>query len=292
MKHAGTAGLGAGAVKAIVAHNPAHVYFTGRNSKRANELIASIRKELPSAALTFLACDQTKLSSVSDCAKSFLSQAIRLDVLMCNAGVMALEPGTTEDGYEQSFQINHLSHALLTKLLLPLLRKTAAEPNSDVRIVNLSSIAYEQAPSCGIEFSTLRTTQSSLGMPLLPGHKWSRYGQSKLANMLYADALAKQYPEITSVSIHPGVIRTDLFNSIDFLTALPVLVINIGNWTPVEEGCYNQVWAATCDKSALKSGEYYVPLCTVGKRTTRQAKDAKLVDELWTWTQKALESFD
>lgn len=203
---------------------------------------------------------------------------------MLNAGIMAVDPGVSADGYEIQFATNHLGHALLVNLVMPLLQHTAKQPDGDVRVVNMTSIAYEQAPRQGIDFDTLKTDQSNLGMMMM--HKWARYGQSKLAQMLYTDELARHYPEITWVSIHPGVILTDLFANVDFMTKLPVLLINLGRTTPVEQGFHNQVWAATCDKKKLRNGAYYEPIGTLGKRSTKQSKDEKLAKRLWDWTQQ------
>ena len=288
----GTAGLGAGAIEALAEHNPAHIYFTGRNEKAADDLIAKIRSKSSSKIdTTFIPCDQTSLFSVRAAADKFLALSNRLDVLMCNAGVMAIDAGTTKDGYEVQFGINHVAHGLLTKRLLPTMLHTAQQPGADVRIVNMSSYAYHLAPSSGIDFNTLKTPQSSLG-GWIPGPRWSRYGQSKLANMLYADELAKRYPQITSVSVHPGYVFTSLYDNVPFFAKLGALVSSIGNTIPVEEGHYTQVWASTCAKSDLVNGEYYVPVVGVaGKRDTRASQDKQLAEKLWQWTEKELAAF-
>ena len=205
----------------MAAHNAAHIFFTGRNTRKANDLIAKVRQSLPTTRLTFIECDLTSFASVKTAAERFLSSSARLDVLMCNAGIMAIDPSTTKDGYEIQFQVNHLSHALLIELLLPTLRKTAS--SSDVRIINLSSVGYRLAPRQGIDFATLRTSQAKLGT-MIPGPKWCRYGQSKLANLLYPAQLAAHHPELLSVSVHPAIILTDLFTNVSFATKLPVLL--------------------------------------------------------------------
>jgi len=105
---------------------------------------------------------------------------------------VAKPPALSEDGYEIQFAVNHLAHALIIKTLLPALLKSASKPNSDVRIVNLTSAAWRGAPSGGIRFASLNTTQ-----PGFIGH-WFRYSQSKLANIVYASELARRYPEITT----------------------------------------------------------------------------------------------
>ncbi|MCJ1418822.1 hypothetical protein MMC32_005173 [Xylographa parallela] len=288
----GTAGLGAGCVETLAQHGPAHIYFTGRSTAKADALIRKVHNKNANANVTFLECDLTSFASVQAVAKRFLATSSRLDVLVCNAGIMAVDAGTSKDGYEIQFQVNHLAHALLIKMLLPLMLQTADRPDADVRIVNLASIAYQQAPKIGIDFSSLKSNQASLGPALIPGRKWSRYGQSKLANLLYVQELAKRYPRILSVAVHPGIVMTDLFANVSFGARLPALISSIGKTTPLEQGPYNQLWAATSPRGGIKNGEYYEPTGIVGKRTTTQAKDVRLAEKLWDWTQEALAGYE
>ena len=192
---------------------------------------------------------------------------------------MAVPPGLTKDGYEIQFGTNHVGHALLTKLLLPTLLRTAETPNSDVRIVNLSSLGYRVVPSGGIHFQDLRTTQENLG----PASVWVRYGQSKLANILYAKELARRYPSITSVSVHPGVALTDIVTKLSFFKRWLVYVTNLGNVKTPREVAKNQLWAATGEKGELENGGFYEPIAVVGGQT-KYSKSEKLAWELWVWT--------
>jgi NAD(P)-dependent dehydrogenase (short-subunit alcohol dehydrogenase family) len=251
---------------------------------------AQLRIESPNAKFTFIECDLASLASVAKAADKFLAEAARLDVLMCNAGVMALNPGLSKDGYEIQFATNHLGHALLTKRLLPLMLRTAEEPNSDVRIINLTSVAYKTTPSNGIDIDTLKTSQAKMG-PVFPPRKWVRYGQSKLANLLYAQELARRYPGITSVSVHPGYVRTDLFASTTFFDRIPVYVMGAGQWLSVAEGPYNQTWAATTKKENLENGGYYEPVAKKGKLATKHSTDRELAERLWEWTEAELKDY-
>ncbi|KND91982.1 putative oxidoreductase [Tolypocladium ophioglossoides CBS 100239] len=289
-----TAGLGLQTVENLAAHSPAHICFIARNATKATSIIQRLREKHADLSISFIRCDMASLSSVQAAARDFLASddhgQRRLDVLVCNSGIMCVDAAVTEDGYQIEWQTNHLGHALLIKLLLPLLRETAAGGN-DVRIVNLTSQAYKQAPHGGIDFATLNTPQDTLGNFLVPGHRWSRYGQSKLANMLYADVLAREYPDILTVSVHPGYIFTDIFNGVPFFTKLPVFFIAQGQTLKVEEGAHSQLWAATAPRDKIKSGTYYEPVGVAAKRTTGNANDEKLAGELWEWTQKALKDF-
>lgn len=287
----GTAGLGAGSITELAKHSPSHIFFSGRNQSNADELMARIHKTSPSVPLTFIKCDISSFASVKAAAETFKAKADRLDILMLNAGIMATPPGVSEDGYEIQFATNHLGHALLVKLLLPTLLSTASQPTSDVRIINLTSIAYKQAPSQGIDFATLKSPQASLG-GMIPGPRWSRYGQSKLAQLLYTRQLAQHYSSILCVAVHPGVVMTGLFEGLPFWTALPVRVINLGRETPVEQGHWQQCWAATCERGALKSGGYYEPIGREVTPATRQARDEELAERLWRWTEEQLDGWE
>ena len=219
-------------------------------------------------------------------AKQFTSSSQRLDVLMCNAGIMAVPPALTKDGYEIQFGTNHVGHALLIKLLLPTLTRSAETPGADVRIVSLTSQGYRGNPTGGIIFEKLRTTQADIGV----GGDWRRYGQSKLANILYATELARRYPNITSVSIHPGVVATGLVGNLSFMNKALVYVTNIGKVQVATDGASNQLWAATGKKEDIANGAYYEPVGTLGY-LSKNAKSEKLAGELWEWTQKELEVY-
>jgi NAD(P)-dependent dehydrogenase (short-subunit alcohol dehydrogenase family) len=243
--------------------------------------------------ITYLEMDLTRLASVQACASQFLMLSGRLDVLMCNAGIMAVDPAVTEDGYELQFQVNHLGHALLIKRLLPLLNATADQPGADVRIINMASLAYMQAPRQGIDFETLQTDQAYLGSRWISSlAKWTRYGEAKLANLLYPIELAKRYPKILSVSVHPGIIMTGLFDGVSFFSKLPVLLASTGSRTSVEEGPYQQLWAATADRSSIQNGAYYEPTGVLVNKKTKAARDDALARKLWDWSQEQLKDFN
>jgi NAD(P)-dependent dehydrogenase (short-subunit alcohol dehydrogenase family) len=200
---------------------------------------------------------------------------------------MAMPYSLTKEGYEIQFGTNHIGHALLTKLLLPTLLKTAEQPGSDVRIVNLTSMGHYLAPPQGIIWD-----QAALEKI----RTWARYGQSKLANILFTKELAQRYPQITSVSIHPGVIITDLYTSfaggffLKWATWFYSLLTPIlpGHYKDTKGGSLNQTWAAVVDKNALKNGEFYIPVGTLSGGSAK-ARDVGLAKKLWEWTEAELQ---
>lgn len=286
----GTAGLGASTIEILAEKGPAHIFFTGRNERAAEAIISRLKRAAPKVPVTFIKNDISSLQSTQEAANAFKAASDRLDILMLNAGIMAVPAATSVDGYETHFATNHMGHALLIKLLLPTMQRTAKIPGADVRLVNLSSLAYETAPSQGIDFDTLKSEQARLGIPFMA--KWVRYGQSKLANLLYVQQLAQHYPEITSVAIHPGVIRTGLIENLGFVDRITMSLKFAGQFTPVEKGSWNQCWAAIVGKSELENGGYYAPIGKLTVPTTKAGNDAELSKKLWEWTQKELASYE
>ncbi|PKX98384.1 oxidoreductase, short-chain dehydrogenase/reductase family [Aspergillus novofumigatus IBT 16806] len=184
---------------------------------------------------------------------------------------MAQPPSLTKDGYEVQFGTNHLGHALLIRKCLPLLQRTAEQQEqSDARIILLTSLGFRGHPSGGIVFSDLKTVQHFHAFGLGP---WIRYGQSKLANILYARELARRYPAITCVSIHPGVVSTGLVENQTWGNRAFIYVTTIG-----------KLWAATVRKEELVNGGFYEPVGVLGK-LYRAAGDDALAGRLWEWTE-------
>ena len=140
-------------------------------------------------------------------------------------------------------------------------------------------------PTGGIVFPQLRSPQN---ITILG--RWLRYGQSKLANVVYASELAKRYPDITTLAIHPGLVWTDLVNNLGFFDRCLVWMTTLGQLIPSHEGAYNPVWAATAKTKDIQSGGFYEPVGKLGEQS-KESTDPKLGEELWEWTQKALEGY-
>lgn len=283
----GTAGLGKESILQLAKHNPERIFFTGRNQKSAAKVIEDIKATVDGGpTIDFIECDLASLASTAAAAKKITAQTSRLDILLCNAGIMGTPPGLTTDGYEIQFGTNHLGHALLIKLLLPTMLQTAERPGADVRIVSNTSVGFKGHPRNGIDFPNLRTTQET---PLI-GH-WIRYGQSKLANILYASEIARRHPQITSTSVHPGVINTGLVSDLGLLNRAFVWVTTWGKMVPLEEGAKNQLWCATVEKGNITNGGFYEPVGIPGEHD-KLSNDAKLAAELWEWTQTELAGYN
>jgi NAD(P)-dependent dehydrogenase (short-subunit alcohol dehydrogenase family) len=292
------AGLGYESLIQLAKHSPDKIYLCARSKAKYDAAMKGITAAVPNAAsfVKYLELDLASLSSVAAAADVFSAENTRLDILMNNAGIMAQPPALTKDGYEIQFGTNHVGHHLLTKKLLPILQKTAAsEPNADVRIINLTSEGHKFAPKpTGFIPETCTTDMASY-------NTFTRYGQSKLANILFTNELVRRYPAITSVSIHPGGVATGLSTS--FAEAHPwVRFALMPVWkmvaTQPSVGAYNQTWASVAPVEgkagtvkeglkAVKQGAYYVPVTKKGS-ITKFAQDGELSKQLWEWTEEEL----
>ncbi|CAG9951347.1 unnamed protein product [Clonostachys rosea f. rosea IK726] len=174
--------------------------------------------------------------------------------------------GTTLEGYELQFGTNYMGHVLLTQLLLPTLLKTASIPGTDVRIVSMSSIGHKLfAPSKGIVLESSKPTWKATGGAEL-------YAQSMLAKALFAYEFAKRYPQITATSLHPGTVKSGVWNgdkNVNWLIANAIV-------NPFSKD--------------VKSGCYYETIGKAGKES-KLARDDALSTALWEWTNKELQAY-
>ncbi len=180
----------------------ARVILGCRNATKAAEARDRILAELPAAGLEVAELDLASLASVREFAQAFLEQHRPLDLLINNAGVMALpERRLTVDGIELQFGTNHLGHFALTGLLLP-----AISAASGSRVVTVSSIAHRGGR---IHFDDLQWSRDY--------KPWPAYRQSKLANLFFAFELDRRLravqKAVASIAVHPGVSKTNLFQA-------------------------------------------------------------------------------
>eukprot|EP01035_Chromulina_nebulosa_P032719 gene32719-43731_t len=204
-----TTGLGWIAAKTF-ATKGARIFLLNRNSERAVNAEAQLKAAVPGAAVSTIDCDLSSLNSTQSAADKLNAELrdIGIDVLCNNAGVMALKDVATADGYDVQMQTNHLSHFLLSREVFPLLEK-AAELRGEARIVNHSSGARKmggklQAKYLGKNGGNLGGDSSSM---FFGGARWTRYGQTKLANVVFTlalrDKLATKNPKVKALCATP-----------------------------------------------------------------------------------------
>ncbi|TKA82134.1 hypothetical protein B0A49_00191 [Cryomyces minteri] len=269
----------------LLAKNGAKVYLAARNEEKANTAIEKIRGGDIEGSVEYLPIDLMDLSSVTKASQAFANKETRLDILMNNAGIMANPYELTKDGVESQFQTNHLSHFLLTNLLLPSLR---AAPHA--RVVNTSSLAYTSDPSS--TFASLEDINQSYGS------SWRRYGQSKLANILFAKKLTALEPGMFVNSAHPGFVSTELGRGIassygalvgTIQAAITSVCLSMGAFLTPEQGALTQLYLATSKEVEEKGirGKYYVPIAQEGKVNAKNLEER--AETLWKTSVKILE---
>ena len=193
-----TGGLGYETALALAGAG-AQVVLTGRNDAKGRDALQTIRARVANARIVYENLDLASLASVADFAKRFASAHTSLDLLINNAGVMALpQRQVTADGFEMQFGTNYLGHYALTAHLLPWLRR-----GNQPRVVSLSSLVHRWG---AIDFDDLQGSRS-----YAPN---KAYGQTKLAMLMFALELQRRSDAsgwgLISNAAHPGYARTDL----------------------------------------------------------------------------------
>ncbi|KAI5460853.1 hypothetical protein BGZ63DRAFT_252267 [Mariannaea sp. PMI_226] len=294
----GNTGIGYATVVGLASRG-AKVYMGCRSETKALGAIEDIKAEMASANVHFLSLDLSNLQSVVSAAKSLCNQESALHGLVNNAGIMGVPFALTGDGYEVQFQTNYLSHWLLTFHLLPLLQATAAtSPEGTVRIVNVTSDGHARfPPKTGIDF-TDTSLQSASAM--------TRYGQSKLANILHVKELHSRYGPAASATgprkqnvlriaaVHPGHIDTNLNKQAtgaapsSILRALTPVMRCLGILDEQAKGAWSSLFAIASDAFIESdSGAYIIPYAKVGT-PSELARNTALAERLWEWTKNEL----
>jgi NAD(P)-dependent dehydrogenase (short-subunit alcohol dehydrogenase family) len=228
----------------------AHVVMAVRDTNRGDEAAGAVRSAVAAAEVEVMELDLADLSSVRSFADAFGERHEGPDLLVNNAGVMALPHRTTADGFEMQLGTNHLGHFALTGLLLPSL---ASRP--DARVVTVSSGAHKMGK---VDFGDLQGERRY--------RKWTAYGQSKLANLLFAFELGRRAAaaglELTSVAAHPGYAATNLQSAGPRMSGsgLEERLMSVANRIfaqDEEHGALPTLYAAT--EPDLPSGSYVGP---------------------------------
>jgi len=261
-------GLGRETVR-VLRLRGANVLGTGRTEARANETCGPL-------GATPLACELSEPTSVLACVDQIQQRDVKLDAIICNAGIMCPPELVLQHGFESQFFTNHVGHFLLATRLLPSLKPEG-------RVVVVSSNAHRRAPAVGIDFDNLSGTRGY--------EPWKAYGMSKLANLLFARQLAKRLAGTgqTVNALHPGVIATDLTRSMGMGVKLGFAVGTVLAFKSIPEGAATQVYLAVHPQVAGKTGKYFAD-CNE-KDSTPQGKDMAQAEKLWSVTEEILASW-
>ncbi|KAG5769682.1 hypothetical protein H9Q69_002812 [Fusarium xylarioides] len=286
--------LGATFILETASKSPSLLILAGRNASKLQEMSEAITKTNPSVKTRSLVVDLGSLASVRKAAEEVnsWSDVPSIDVVVNNAGVMAIPYTKSVDGYEMQFAICHLGHFLLTNLIMD---KILASDSP--RVVNISSNGHSLGP---VRFADLHFSDGELY------DQWSAYGQSKTANMLFSVSLAQKLGSrgLQSYSVHPGLIlSTGLGTHLDFASMDADLGTFIkshrarGNsegWTaippvPVEVGAATHAFAAFDPNIKASNGSYLLearvadPFVDTVKAWARDAVEA---EKLWRLSEE------
>ncbi|KAI0951766.1 hypothetical protein AcV7_007770 [Taiwanofungus camphoratus] len=298
----GNAGIGFATIQHLVRRG-AKIYMSARSEERAK---AAIRR-LHAAGLgpgngevIWLDLDLNDPHKAKKAAETFMSKEETLDVLI-NCACLLMVPYTkTYYGVQDVVMVNYIGHFVFTQTLLPILKRTAQQPNSDVRIVHVSSNGHD-AIRHPVQFRSVEDFNPEYKDSVFPFPSLMRYCFSKLPIVLYAKEQQRRLDAegvpIIVTSLHPGTVNTDgaqkWIASLGALWSLvAALVINTFFSSPVV-GAYANVFAAGAPEVRAEPrkyrGAYIVPPGRVG-RSSEHANDERLAKELWDTTERFLES--
>lgn len=262
-----TSGMGL-ATAIELAKEDYNIVLLGRNEEKGKTAVNKVKLEGETDDVIFMQCDLASLESIRAFVTTFKNKYNKLDILINNAGVLALKRETTKDGFERQIGVNHLGHFLLTNLLLDLIKKS-----EDGRIINVSSGGhkagdfYKNDPHFKNNYNLIKA-----------------YGQSKLANILFTKELDRKLngTNVSVNALHPGGVQTSLgvnretgFGETIYTLVSPFLK------TP-KQGASTAIYLATDDKVKDISGEYFInkKIATPSHKAT----SIELAKVLWEWS--------
>ncbi|HBL25804.1 MAG TPA: short-chain dehydrogenase, partial [Acidobacteria bacterium] len=260
-----TSGLGLEA-SVELARRGARITMVGRDPGRTAAAVAEVRRRSGSAEVASLLCDFASQADVRRLAGDVLARHDRLDVLINNAGGVNKDRLLTVDGIERTFAVNHLGYFLLTTRLTDLLVKSAP-----ARIVVVASEGHRHGT---LDFDDLGFARG--------GYKIMRaYGRSKLANVLFANELARRLAGtgVTANSLHPGAVDTNIWNGAPGWAKPLITVLLRPFFLSVERGAATLVHLAASPEVEGVTGRYFVKNRPV--HPARRAQDEALAQRLW-----------
>lgn len=259
-----TDGIGKATARALVAMG-ATVVAVGRNGDKTTATVDELRVATGNNKIEGMLADFASLAQVRQLADAFKQKYDRLDVLVNNAGAVFAKRGETQDGFEQTFGVDHLAPFLLTNLLMDLLKQSAPS-----RIVNVSSAGHALSK---MRFDDLQGQQRYTAM--------GAYGQAKLANVLFTYELARRLrgTGVAVNALHPGGVASNFGAGQAGLLA-PVIRFFITRFgiTP-EQGAQTSVYLASSPEVAGVTGKYFDKSKPV--RSSSASYDNAAAERLW-----------
>ncbi|KAF9473592.1 NAD(P)-binding protein [Pholiota conissans] len=287
-------GIGYSTVKHL-ARKGAKVYLGARSEEKGKAAVEKLQGEgIGAGEVVWLPCSFNTPAQAKEAAEHFLKLENRLDILVNNAGCTG-DDKPAQDGITEMMMVNHIGTFQFTTSLLPLLQKTSEDPAADVRIITLASDAHRQgvATKPDLDFKSLDIFRNFFNDDRIP--YFSRYFISKLANVLFTNALQRKLsssnPNIICISLNPGLVKTSISekSGVPFFMFILVWLFSV----PPDEGAYNSCFAAASplvrqDAEKYK-GAYLEPVGKIGKAAANALR-TDLQDDLWKTTEEYLES--
>lgn len=260
----------------VLAMRGAHILALARSEQKASGAIL----EVGANDATPVACDLSDPDSIHRAVARIKATGRTLDVMILNAGIMALPQLEVIHGLEKQFFTNHVGHFMLATGLLNELGPTG-------RVVVLSSNAHTRTVHGGIDFDNL---DGSKGY-----NDWKFYGQSKLANLLFARELGRRFEQTntdgrhqTANALHPGVIQTPLFRHLNPIMSAAFKVLGPLGLKSIPQGAATQTFLAAHPKAAAFNGEYFADSNL--KESSPHGQNMDLAKKLWNHTEEIVES--
>ena len=275
-------GIGYQAAKEL-SRQGAHVLLGVRDVAKGTAALERLQAEVPAASVELAQLDMASLASIRTFAEHFLARGTALDILINNAGVMALpKRELTPDGFERQFATNHLGHFAVTGLLMPALLRASAP-----RVVTVSSLAHRNGK---IEWNNLQSETRYV--------PWDAYNASKLANLLFAFELQRHADaagsKLLSIPVHPGISRTSIFANGPGTRDLKSIIVTLLGPIMTQDdamGALPTLYGATAPQAC--GGEYIGPdgfQAFKGYPTVEtprpQALDEATAKRLWTVSEE------
>jgi len=251
----------------------ARVVFVCRSKEKGEAAVADIRREIPSAQLDLMIAEMSSFASVRALAAQIREKYPRLDVLINNAGAAVPIRALSADGIEMTVAGNHLGAALLTLLLLDLLKASAPS-----RIINVSSEAQRNAK---LEMDDLQFERRKY-------QALAAYGQSKLLMNAFTFELARRLAGtgVTANCLHPGVVRTNIWPSNPPLLFKIILGVMKPFMLNSKRGAEVTIYLATSPDVTNITGEYFVKSKVAPSNPL--SRDPGVSAEIWQWTTKTI----
>jgi NAD(P)-dependent dehydrogenase (short-subunit alcohol dehydrogenase family) len=268
-----TSGIGKAAALKL-AELGTSLILIGRNANRGKIVCNQIKKETNNKKTKFYKLDLSLIKEVSDSAKKIISDYEHIDILINNAGARFLDHSITKEGIEQTLALNHLSHFLLTNLLIDKLKRSAS-----ARIINISS---------GVHFSGDGIIENITNPNEYNGRK--QYANSKLATVLFTSELADRLKNfnITAIAMDPGGVATNFARNNGLINWLKhrIYYLMKGKLLTPEQGAETIIYLAASPDVERMTGKYFKDKKEI--KSSSISYDLNMAKRLWEASEKII----